>query len=148
MTDLINSLANLNGQKEALAMAKGLVDGVAASLALGQIEASQKIAGVVAQLQGVAGYRVTSDTDERLLAERLAGQSAAIDYIKANPECTVEDAIAAWVVAAKTVRPDRTLLLQDPAGILEEYQGNMGMGSWEEFRAAVVETEKSVLMNL
>ena len=148
MPDLALSLANLKGRNDGTNAAKALVDQLAAALSVQQVQNAQEIAAVVEQLQGVAGYRLTSAVDDRALAERTAGQGAVIDFLKAQPEATVEEAQAAWVEAAHAVRTDRTLLLHDPAGVLEEYQANSGTATWEEFRALVVATDKALLMRM
>ena len=94
------------------------------------------------ELQGIASYRETSTIDDAANAERTAGQKAVVTAVKMGQTDLAEDeAKKIWRVAALAVRPpDRQWLLCDPDGLLEEYQANLGLGSWEEFRAWIIET--------
>jgi hypothetical protein len=151
MADLTQTLANLNGKKDTLALAKGLVDGLAYQLANHQVTNSQEIAGVVAQLQGVDTFGAYSSIDQVLRTERFAGKSACVDFVKANPACTEAEAVAAWSIAgmAATGLP---VLLQDPEALGQVYRANLLAAhlvpdaTWESQRSWLNATSKEIIM--
>jgi hypothetical protein len=101
-------------------------------------------------------YGAYSTIEQSMRAERFAGKAAAIDYVKSNPECSLNDAVGAYVVVAMQTRPpDRQYLLQDPTSLLTEYRLNaVALGAipaesgWEGFRQLVYATPKEVLMGM
>ena len=141
MTDLAQSLARLTGEQNALIQAKGEVDALANRLAVLQQTNAAAKAEVVAQLQGVAGYRAVSTVDDFSLAERNAGQIAVVGAIKAGKDLSEDEAKACWREAALASRPtDRQWLLCDPDGLIQEYAANLGLTGWDEFKAWIVRT--------
>ena len=143
MSDLLQqTLIRLSGTRDGLTMAKSELDGATARIAQAQSLNAQEIAAVVAQLQGVSGYRAVSPVDDAANEERTAGQYAIVKAIKGGQtDMTEDEAKAVWRAAALMVRPaDRQWLLCDPDGLLHEYQANLGLAGWEAFRAWIVAT--------
>jgi light-regulated signal transduction histidine kinase (bacteriophytochrome) len=96
-----------------------------------------------------------STMDQALRAERFAGKSAVIDFIKANPNCIIEEAVTAYSQAALATRPvDQQILLQVPQALFGFYASSanvMGViqdASWASFRAMVYNLPKEMLMGL
>lgn len=142
MSDSLSlSLAKASGAKAALLPIKGAVDAL-------QAQAAQEIATITAQLQGTAGYRLTSAVDDRANFERTVGQTAVALAVKADPLITLEAAMAIWTANATAYRESigRTTPTQNPAGCLEEYlldmtaAGNIPEPTWEAFRAWIYAT--------
>lgn len=141
MSDLNTTLARLAGTRDGLVAAKSEFDAALARVASAQVSNASEIAAVVAQLQGVAGYRAVTSVDDACNAERTAGQTAVVQAVKADPTITEDAAKGAWRSAALASRPaDRQWLLCDPDGLLQEYQSNLGLAGWEAFRAWIVAT--------
>jgi len=142
------SLAKASGAKAALLPLKGAVDALQAQLAQAQTAYAQEIATITAQLQGTAGYRLTSAVDDRANTERTVGQTAVALAVKADPALTLEAAMAIWTVNATAYRESigRTTPTQNPEGCLEEYlldmtaAGNISEPTWEAFRAWIYST--------
>lgn len=92
-----------------------------------------------------------SQIDTLLRAERFAGKSAAIDYIKANPTCTEGDAEGAWEAAALVVTGLPALIV--PVGNYSFlYKANLVKAgliqspTWEAQRDWIIATDKTVIM--
>ncbi len=142
------SLAKACGNREALIPLKSAVDAIQSQLAQAQTMAAQEIATITAQLQGIAGYRQTSLVDDRANTERTVGQTAVALAIKADPELTLDAAMALWTTNATAYRESigRTTPTQNPEGCLEEYlmdmqaAGNIPEPTWEAFRAWIYAT--------
>lgn len=94
------SLAKASGAKAALLPIKGAVDALQAQIAQAQTAYAQEIATITSHLQGTAGYRLTSAVDDRANTERTVGQTAVALAVKADPEITLDAAMAIW-----TLRP-------------------------------------------
>jgi len=149
MADTLSlSLAKASGAKAALLPLKGAVDALQAQLSSAQAAYAQEIATLTAQLQGTAGYRLTSAVDDRANFERTVGQTAVALAVKADPEITLEAAMALWTINATAYRESigRTTPTQNPEGCLEEYLldmqavGNIAEPTWEAFRAWIYQT--------
>jgi hypothetical protein len=96
-----------------------------------------------------------SSVDQALRTERFAGKSAVIDYIKAFPNCTIEEAAAAYSEAALATRPEgQKVLLQNPQALFGFYASTAKTmaiipdASWESFRAMVYNLAKEMLMGM
>lgn len=96
-----------------------------------------------------------SSTDQALQNERFAGKAAAVEFIKANPTCTEQEACAAYIQAALDSRPaGRKWLLQAPDALRQEYSANLvayGLipdASWESWRAWILATPTEVILGL
>jgi hypothetical protein len=126
-------------------------------------DAQRRLASATAELSALesgagpgltADFGLKSSVTQSCEAERAAGKAAAIDYIKANPTCTQDDALAAYRRAALATRPaDRQWLLCDPANVLREYMvhcvpAKIAEATWEAFAAFVVTTDKDSLLAL
>lgn len=151
MSDLSTTLAILKGQQESLRQAKTILDQGGASLAALQVAVAGQIQQTVEALNGLDTVGFYSSVDQMLRAERFAGKAASVDFIKANPECTEAEAVAAWDAAglAATGLP---VLLQDTASLAQVYRLNLVAGgyiaepTWEAQRAWIVATDKSVVL--
>lgn len=115
----------------------------------------------LAQLEAGIGPGVTdsygeySSTDQALRIERFAGKAASVDFVKANPESTEEQAVEVYRTAALAARPaDRQWLLQDPNTLRKEYTANLvkyGLipdDTWESWRAWVLATPRDIILGL
>ena len=125
-------------------------DGIALRSAREELEALEAGAG-----PGVtADYGPKSSVTQLVEAERFAAKDAAIDYIKANPECTEDEAAQAWNDAALASHPNFPLVIQDGKVMSMLYRLNLvkaGLipdNSWESHRAFVLNTSKMVVSTL
>lgn len=151
MPDLTLSLATLKGQSEGLKQAKEALDTCAAAVARLQVTTSQQVQATVEALNGLDSVGYYSSIDQVLRQERFAGKSASVDFIKANPTCTEQQALDAWQAAglAATGLP---ALLQNHVLLAKLYQQNLLAGgytseaTWEAQRAWIIATPKSVIM--
>ena len=81
------------------AMAQAAAQSAQQAVYEAQVVLTQAQADLAAQVvAGQAG--AYSSVDLMLQKERAAGKSAVIDFIKANPTCTEDQAVAAWTPAA------------------------------------------------
>jgi hypothetical protein len=103
--------------------------------------------------QGVTdSYGPKSAITQLIEAEREAAKSAAIDYVKANVECTETDAAQAWDAAALAAHPEFPHVIQSGAIMVILYRANMVKGTiisddtWEAQRAWVLATDKAAIM--
>ena len=97
------------------------------------------------------GFGPYSIVDTLLRQERFAGKSAAVDFIKANPTCTEEEAEETWAVAAKLATGRDTLMVPvHRYSVL--YQENLFAAgytteaSYETQRAWIIATPKETIM--
>jgi hypothetical protein len=116
----------------------------------------------LASLEAGGGLGVTdsygpkSQITQLIEAEREAAKSAAIDYVKANPECTEDAAAQAWDDAALAAHPDFAHVIQGGAVMIALYRANMLKtnppklpdDTWESQRAWVLATDKAEIMNM
>lgn len=171
-SDLSLSIAKISGQQGAMKTIKADLDSLVYKIAQMQAKAATELVEATTALQGIAGYRLVSSVDDAANVERTAGQVAVITLIKANSanlnepakavyaedgvtvitpaeedkRTTQAEAIAAWNVAALAARPaDRQWLLHDAANLLKEYEANIGVLTWEEFRTLVMNTDISAM---
>lgn len=108
-------------------------------------------------LQLGAGPGITADFGPKSIitqlveAERFAAKDAAIDYVKSNPDCSEEDAAAAWNAAALASHPEFAHVIQDGLVMSALYRANLLRASlipddtWESHRALILNTSKSTL---
>jgi len=86
--------------------------------------------------------------------ERLAAKSACIDYIKANPECSEQDAADAWNTAALASHPNFQMVIQDGLVMSTLYRNNMVSNkviqdnTWETQRQYIIMTDKQTMLDL
>lgn len=146
------TLAQVGGQIKALKQAKDAVYLNANTINDLLQTAQDSQAQLSATLEGIQ-IGTYSLIDQIEQTERFAAKSVCIDYIKANPTCSQDEAIAAWTTAglAATNLP---WLIQDPVVMAHLYQNNLFAekltpdASWESQRAWMVVTEKSIIMGL
>lgn len=108
----------------------------------------------LAALQDVSAldaYGAYSSVDQLLRLERFAGKGAAVDFIKAHPECTEAEAEGAWEVAALAATALPALIVP-VASYSALYRVNLvkaGLttaATWEAQRAWIVATDKATIM--
>ena len=150
-------IALAQGPVNALAQAQ-----VAAATALGSITTqldAAKTALASAQASLGASTPVTIGTlsiiDQRSQTERAEGKAAAVVFIKANPTCSEDEAIAAWNAGASPTLPANcTHFLNNAAGLLEAYIINaQALGAtpdttWASFAAFIVATPETTLLGM
>jgi len=114
----------------------------------------------LAALEAGAGPGVTADYGQKsiisqlLETERFAAKEAVIDYVKANPECSEDDADGVWEEAALASHPQFPLVLQDGLVFSALYRANLLAGgyiaenSWAAHRQFVLNTPKDVLVKM
>jgi hypothetical protein len=139
------------------------LDEVYRQMVVKQADAKARLDEVTLELTAAttAALGVTDDfgqyslIDQVLRTERFAGKDAAIDFIKANPGCTVEEAVAIYNQAALAARPaDQQFVVQNAQALFLQYAHNavalalIPDASWESFRALVVNLSKQTLMDL
>jgi hypothetical protein len=114
--------------------------------------ASQALQSAMAEGLKAGTVGSVSSIDQALQAERFAGKSACIDFVKANPTCTEADAIAAWTTAGLAATGLAALIV--PAeSYAQLYRANLlKLGlvpdtTWESQRAWMVATDKAVIMS-
>lgn len=148
--------ANLQGNADALASLAALLSqtlgDVQRRLVSVRAERAAQEAGAGPGITGAFGLR--TDVDNFATEERTVGQAAAIDFIKANPDCPAEDAIGAWVAGVAAWLPEGALPTHSPAGLLALYTqvllagGRIPEGTWDHFRAFVAVTPRETLLGL
>lgn len=123
------------------------------------IERDEKLSEL-ASLEAGAGPGIMADFGRKsaitqlIEAEREAAKSAAIDYVKANPECTEDAAGQAWDEAALAAHPDFAQVIQHGTVMLALYRANMAKANmipdttWESQRAWVLATDKAEIMGM
>lgn len=123
--------------------------------------AQQQKAGIDATLVSIVsanGPGITADfgpkstIDQFLEAERVAAKSATIDFIKATPACTEQQAADTWNQAALASHPDLDRVVQDGLAISKLYQRSLASKlliitpTWEAQRDWIINTPKDVIM--
>jgi hypothetical protein len=153
--ELGKKVARLRGEVDAIASFASL----AARTNTDAVRRLQSATDELSALEAGAGPGLTDEFGDRssvdllLRTERFAGKSAAVDYVKANPECTEAEAIAAWKDAAKaaTGLPG---VIQSPAALGALYRQNLmqaGMireSTWEAQRAWILATPAETVLGL
>lgn len=164
--DQMTVLAN-EAQRQAAALALAGVQGQMAALAsaaqvIGSLssDAAKQFATANAALQALQvgnGPGITSDfgpyssIDQLLRTERFAGKSACIDFVKANPACTLDQAVQAWTTAAMAATGLPAPVVP-PANYQGLYAANLHAAglipdtTWASQAAWIAATEKSVIM--
>jgi hypothetical protein len=165
-TDVQTALANEARRQELRQRIAGLQGSMNATASLVQrlnsVNSDAQISLASAQdeliaLEAGAGPGITADYGPKSIitqlveSERFAAKSAAIDFIKANPECTEEEAAQAWNDAAIASHPDFPLVIQDAITLSTLYKANLLKANlitddtWESYRAFVINTAKNVI---
>jgi hypothetical protein len=123
--------------------------------AQGRVQAAQYVLDqakteLSAQIQaGQAG--AYSSIDQALQKERFAGKAAVIDFLKANPGATEDQAVAAWTPAA-IAATGLPACIVPPANYLDLFtsdlhnQGLIPDLTWGSLVAWVVATDKETIM--
>jgi hypothetical protein len=154
--ELKNKLSKLRGATEATASLMSRISSVNND-ALMQIEG---VTNELAALEAGAGPGITADYGSRsriaqlLDVERFAAKEGSIDYVKANPEASEQDAIVAWDQAALASHPTLPVVLQNGGSLSALYRINLLTGgyieenSWEAHRQFILNTDRAVLLAL
>lgn len=114
----------------------------------------------LAALEAGAGPGVTADfgpksgITQMIETERFAAKDAVVDYVKANPECSEEDAAEQWKAAALASHPGFPLVLQDGLVMSALYRSNLlkaGLiveDTWAAHRQWILANAKAVIESL
>jgi hypothetical protein len=166
VTDVQTALANEARRQELRQKIAGLQGSMNATASLVQrlnsVNSDAQISLGAAQdelaaLEAGAGPGITADYGPKSIitqlveSERFAAKSAAIDFIKANPECSEDDAANAWNAAALASHPDFPLVIQDALTLSKLYKANLVKANlipddtWESYRTFIVNTDKTVI---
>lgn len=149
-------IANLQGKADATASAIQKLNSINNDTAILLLEAQAQLAAI----QTGAGAGITADfgpksiVGQLLELERFAAKDAVIDYVKANPACSEDDANAVWHDAAIASHPSFGLVLQDGLVMAKLYRANLlkvgliAEDSWEAHRAFILATDKTVIETL
>jgi hypothetical protein len=93
-----------------------------------------------------------SSITQMVEAERQAAKSAVVDYVKANPNCTEDDAAAQWATAGIASHPSFPMVLQDGKTMSALYRANLMSlnliteNTWAAQAAWIVATDKATIM--
>jgi hypothetical protein len=149
-------IAGLEGQVNATASAVQRLNSVNSDAVIALQEKREELAA----LEAGAGPGVTSDFGRKsaitqmIEAEREAAKGAAIDFVKANPDCSEDDAALAWDAAAIDAHPEFPHVIQGGAVMLALYRAKLAGAdiihdaTWESQRAWVLATSKAVIMGM
>jgi hypothetical protein len=149
-------IAALQGAMNATASAVQKLNSVNsdAQIMLGEAQAE------LAALEAGAGPGITADFGPKSVvtqlveSERFAAKDAVIAFVKANPECTEEDAAAQWDTAALASHPEFPLVIQDARAMSKLYRSHLLAGglitddSWEAQRQWILTTSTDVIQAL
>lgn len=168
-TATMNALANearrqeIRGKVQRLRGAAEQVGTFARDLSTTSGDIARRLASAEAELaafESGAGPGITDSfgmrttVDNFATEERTIGQAAAIDFIKANPECSTEEAVAAWTAGVAAWLPEGQPPTHSPEGLLQLYTrnlvawGKIPEPTWDAFRGVVIATPKDDLLNL
>lgn len=168
-TDVQTALANEARRQELRQKIAGLQGSMNATASLVQrlnsVNSDAQISLSSAQdelvaLEAGAGPGITADYGPKSIitqlveTERFAAKSAAIDYIKANPTCTEDEAAQAWNEAALASHTDFVFVIQDAIIMSKVYRANLLKANlipddtWESYRTFIVNTDKSVIESM
>lgn len=114
----------------------------------------------LAALEAGAGPGITADYGARstiaqmLDTERFAAKEAAIDFVKANPDATEDEAMAVWDAAAMAAHPAFPFVLQSGRAMSELYRANLFARDfiteqdWASHRQFILNTDKAILVSM
>lgn len=122
--------------------------------------ALQAVQSELAALEAGAGPGITADYGPKSIitqmveSERFAAKDAVIDYVKANPDCTEEDAAQAWDAAAIASHPDFPQVIQGALVMSALYRANLLRAriitedTWAAHRTFIINTAKSTIESM
>lgn len=167
MLDIQTALANearrvsLTAQAAQLQGVLDTVNTISTNINSIKYNAQQQKSAVDASLVSITsstGPGITADfgpksvIDQFLDAERYAAKSATIDFIKANPTCTEQEAANIWNTAAIASHPEFIYAVQEGLVMGKLYQVNLtsrlfiSSPTWENQRTWITATAKDVIM--
>jgi hypothetical protein len=146
--------SNLQGQIDATASAVQKLNSVNsdAQIALTEVQA------MITSLESGSGAGITADfgpkstVTQLVETERFAAKAAAVDFVKANPDCSEEQARDAWNAAALASHPDFPQVIQEGLVMSALYRANLlkaGLireDSWEAHRQWILVTNRSAIL--
>jgi len=168
-TDIQIALAN-EARRQALKLKAAMLNGkmgataqAVSRLSVLNSDAERELTAINAELAALelgAGPGVTADFGEKstvtqlLESERAAAKEACIDFVKANPTCTEQEAADAWDAAAVASHAAvLDLPIQSGLAMGRLYQKNLFAAAlivsptWEEQRAWIIATPKEAIMS-
>jgi hypothetical protein len=146
-------IASLQGAMNATASAIQKLNSVNNDAQIMLSEAQAELAA----LEAGAGPGITADYGPKSIitqlveSERCGAKDAVIDFVKANPECTEEEAAEQWKIAALASHPDFPLVIQDALAMSKLYRMNLlaaGLiteNTWEAQRQWILVTSMDVI---
>jgi hypothetical protein len=111
-------------------------------------------------LEAGAGPGITADYGPKSIVtqmveiERFASKDAVIAFVKANPDCSEEEALAQWDAAALASHPDFPMVIQSGAAMAALYRANLlkarliTENTWEAHRQWILVTPTEVIETL
>lgn len=152
--ELKSKVANLRGAMSATASA---VQRLSTLNSDAQVQLDRATTELTA-LEAGAGPGITADFGTKssvtrfLEVERLAAKEAAIDFVKANPECTEVETAAVWDAAAIGSHPLLPFAIQGGLAMGRLYQLNLvtvgltAEASWDAQRAWILQTPRELIL--
>jgi hypothetical protein len=152
--ELRAKIANLTGAIGATASVINKLSSVNSDTTVMLTEAKSQLT----TLEAGAGPGITDDFGEKstitqlLEAERAAAKSAAIDFVKGNPNATEDQAADAWNQAAIATHPYLQLPLQPGIAMGRLFRVNLlkmnliASDTWEAQRAWILATSKDAIL--
>lgn len=151
--ELRQKIAGLKGTIDATASAVQKLNSVNSDNQILLTESQSELAA----LEAGAGPGITADFGPKSIVtqlieqERFAAKSAAIDFIKSNPQCTEDEAAEVWNTAALNSHPDFPQVIQGALIMSALYRANLVKANlipdntWESHRTFIVNTAKDVI---
>jgi hypothetical protein len=154
--ELRQKIAGLQGSMNATASAVQRLNSVNSDAQIALAAAQDELIS----LETGAGPGITADFGPKSIitqlveTERFAAKDASIDFIKANPNCTEEEAAEAWNTAALASHPEFPKVIQDALVMSALYRVNLLKANlipddtWESHRAFILNTDKTVIESM
>ncbi|RYE76623.1 MAG: hypothetical protein EOO80_12620 [Oxalobacteraceae bacterium] len=151
--ELRQKIARLQGAMGATASAVQRLSSVNSDNAMILADSQAELAA----LEAGSGPGITEDygpksTVTRMIErERWAAKSAVIDFVKANPACSEEDAAEQWRMAALASHPDFLAVMQDALVMSQLYRANLLAAklitedTWEAHRQWILNNPKALI---
>ena len=154
--ELKQQIAGLQGSMNATASAVQKLNSVNSDNAIALAHAQAELSA----LDQGAGPGITADfgpkstVTQLIEVERFAAKDAVIDYVKANPTCSENDADNAWRAAAMASHPEFPMVIPDGLVMSQLYRANLlkagliGEDSWAAHRQWMLNNPKDVIESL
>jgi hypothetical protein len=154
--ELRTKVAGLQGSMDATASAVQKLNSVNSDNAIVLVAVKAELAA----LEAGAGPGVTENFGPKSVVtqmveqERFAAKSATVDFVKANPACSEDEAYAVWQAAALAAHPTFLLVIQDGLVMAKLYRANLlkvGLideDTWAAHRQWIIVTPKTLIESL